>query len=208
MIKLHGMHIRQNFLPFNTKAAILQPKLLPVIIKTTDQPLSCINCRYINLPTYHFCTNCGYPIHPNKDNLSIYNLRVKRRKALENSCAEQILQARNALYILASFFVLGIFYLFSADNATFIKGVIMLFLCALYAGLGRWSLVKPFTAFLIGLMIILTFIAITAWSRFIDGRADSYFFYILFIQFIFIFYLWRGTKAAFQAEMLEEEVKI
>ena len=140
--------------------------------------------------------------------MNIYNLRVTRRKAIEKSCSIKILQARNALYTLAGFLSLGIFYSFSKDNGTFLKGIVLLFLCAIYAGLGRWSRAKPFTSFLIGLMILLTFAAITTWSEFVEKIASSYDFYILFIQGIFIYYLWHGTKAAFHAELLEDETKL
>ncbi len=202
------MHIPEYFTAFNTKAAIIKSRLFPLKTSHNNYPLTCLNCKFINSIEYHFCTNCGYPIHPNKDNLNIYNLRVNRRKAIEKSCAIKLVQSRNALYTLAGFLGLGIFYAFSDDNATYIKGIVMLFLCAMYAGLGRWSLAKPFTSFLIGLMILLTFAAITSWSEFIEKKSNSFAFYILFLQGIFIYYLWQGTKAAFHAEMLEEETKL
>ncbi len=202
------MHLPPFFTAFNTKSALIKSRLLPVKTSDNHYPLTCTNCKFINLPEYHFCTNCGYPVYPNKDNVAIYNLRLSRRKAIEKSCSVKILQARNAMYILAGIMVLGIFYLFSDEKQGVIKGVVMLVSGGIYAGLGKWSLTRPFTSLLIGLMIIITFSAISIWAEFSKRGAGFDTFYMIFIQGIFIYFLWQGVKAAFMADVLEEEFKI
>ena len=123
-------------------------------------------------------------------------------------CQARTLMARNALYVLATILMLGVFYLFSGSRVTVIKGLVILLLGSIYAGLGWWSLSKPFTSLLIGLMILVTFAAIYFWAELSNGNQGYYLYYTLFIHSIFIYLLWQGTKAAFQSDMLEEESKI
>lgn len=202
------MHVPSYFTAFNTKAALLHSRLLPGKINQNKYPLTCGNCKFVNPIDHHFCINCGFPIFPNKDTLTIYSIRLKRRKAIELSCSVRILQARNALYILATLLMFGLFYIFSAGKESVIRGTVMLVLGVIYAGLGRWSVFKPFTSFLIGLMLMLTFAAISTWAQFYEKEATSYALYTIFIQVIFIYFLWQGVKGAFHADILEEETKL
>ena len=197
-----------TFIALDIRDAILKSYLLPLKTDKNDFPISCGHCKFINHVDYHFCTNCGYPVCPNKDNLIVYNLRLNRRKATERMCQARTLMARNSLYVLATILTVGVFYIFSGSRVTVIKGLVMLLLGSIYAGLGWWSLYKPFTSLLIGLMILVTFTAIYSWAELSKGNPGYYLYYTLFIQSIFIYSLWQGTKAAFQSGMLEEESKI
>jgi len=171
-------------------------------------PLTCGNCSFINRADNNFCTNCGYPIYPNKDRLTIYNFRLSTRKNMQKSCFTKITYARNTLYVLATCSMLGVFYLFSSAKEKMITGVVMVVLGILYAGLGRWSLKKPFTALLISLMVMLSFTAIQTWARFSSIFTTAGGVYLLIVQIILIYFLLQGVQGAFHADILEEEFKV
>ena len=202
------MHVPPSFTALNASRAFLKSRLLPVRSHQNKYPLTCGNCSFVNPIDHQFCTNCGFPMLPNKDTLSVYTTRLKRRKAIKLSCKVRLLQARNALYIIATLLMFGLFYIITGGRQSVVQGTVMLVLGVIYAGLGRWSVTKPFTSFLIGLMLMLTFAAIITWAQFYEKKASSYAFYTLFIQVIFIYFLWQGVKGAFQADILEEETKL
>ena len=159
------MQLPNSFLAFNASAALQKSKLLPLTTELNSYPVACCNCSFVNHKEYNFCTNCGYPIHPNKDRLALYNFRLEKRKNMQRICSVKIEHARNALYVLAACSMLGVFYVFSNVKQTVITGFVMVLLGIIYAGLGRWSLQKPFTALLISLIIMLTFAAINTWAE-------------------------------------------
>lgn len=140
--------------------------------------------------------------------METWKMRMKIRKSIEVMCKVRLLQARNALYILATIMAIGLSYLFSPNRATVIKGIIMLMLGVIYWGLGRWSLTRPFTALLIGLMLVLTFVAVNTLTSVANNETGFNLLYPLFIQGMFVYFLWRGVNAAFRADMLEEESKL
>src|SRR5690349_23278451 len=129
---------------FNTPAAIKRSRLLP--FKFAKSLLStCNNCNFVNLTSHNYCTNCGYPLLANKDQLTLYNYRLKLRKDMLKKAEQTVQFARNTLYIIAILCVLGAVFVF-ADIGGMLTAVVLLVVAALFAGLGRWSLVKPFTA--------------------------------------------------------------
>jgi len=202
------MQLPNSFSAFNALAALQKSKLLPVSTEVNDYPVMCSKCSFVNHKDYNFCTNCGYPIHPNHDRLALYNFRLEKRKNMQRNCSVKIEHARNALYVLAACSMLGIFYVFSDVKQTVITGLVMVLLGIIYAGLGRWSLQKPFTALLISLIIMLTFAAINTWAELSSMFTTAGGFYMLMIQMILIYFLLRGVKGAFHADILEEEFKI
>lgn len=202
------MQLSKTFPDFNTTAALQKSKLLPVTTQLNSYPLTCCNCSFVNRKDYNFCTNCGYPVHPDNDRLALYNFRLEKRKNMQRVCSVKIEHARNALYVLAACSMLGIFYVFSNVKQTVITGFVMVLLGILYAGLGRWSLHKPFTALLISLMIMLTFAAINTWIELSSMFTTAGGVYMLMIQMILIYFLLGGVKGAFHADILEEEFKL
>jgi hypothetical protein len=84
----------------------------------------------------------------------------------------------------------------------------MLLLAAIYITLGRWTLTRPFTALLISLLLMLTFIAINAWAELSSMFATPAGIYLLVIQIALTYFLVQGVKAAFHADILEEEFKL
>ncbi len=191
-----------------TCAAINNSTLLPFRTNLNQHPVACANCRFINRTTNNFCTNCGYPVHPNKAQLEIYNKRLQQRKDLQNYCREKILYARNTLYLLGAFCAIGVTYSFSSRRIALMRCFVMLLLAAIYITLGRWTLTRPFTALLISLLLMLTFIAINAWAELSSMFATPAGIYLLVIQIALTYFLVQGVKAAFHADILEEEFKL
>jgi hypothetical protein len=201
------MYLPDSFGLFNKSLAFKKSRLLPVTSFKKNLPLSCGNCHFINQATNNFCTNCGYPVYPNKDRLNIYYLRLAQRKNLQRLAFAKIANARGALYVLAACSMLGFFYLFSHWKEVVLRGLIMVILGVIYAGLARWSLQKPVTSLLIGLIIMLTFAAIYIWAEITSLFNTPETLFLLIIQVILIYFLVEGVKAAFQADILEEEFK-
>jgi hypothetical protein len=201
------MTVPDSSTAFNASLALFRCRLLPVATHVNNFPLTCIHCRFVNQATNNFCTHCGYPVYPNQDRLAIFNLRVTQKKNLQRSALAKVSSARNALYVLAACCMLGVFYLFSDWKEIVVRGFVMVILGVIYTGLARWSLVKPVTALLIGLILMLTFAAIYIWAEVTSFFRLSTGIYLLIIQIILIYFLFEGVKAAFQADILDEEFK-
>ena len=84
----------------------------------------------------------------------------------------------------------------------------MVLLGLIYAGLGTWSLQKPFTSLLISLIIMLTFVAINTWAEITSFSSTMGAIYLFIIQLVLIYFLLQGVKGAFHADILEEEFKL
>jgi hypothetical protein len=198
----------RKFLSADVSTALEKSRLLPVKTYQDDCPVICFNCGFVNEKDHNFCTNCGYPVRPNDERLALYHFRQQKRKSLQHNCMVKIEHARNALYVIASFSMLGIFYVFSNVDQKAITGLVMVFLGIIYAGLGRWSLQKPFTSLLISLIIVVTFTAINTWAEISSKFTTRGGIYLFIIQIILIYFLLQGVKSAFHADILEEEFKL
>ena len=193
---------------FDKVTAFNRSRLLPFTSGSTKSPVVCYRCSFINSVDYNFCINCGYPVHRSKNEVELYYQRLRGRKDLQQKNFLKIAHARNALYFLAGTSMLGIFYLFSEWKQFVLKGMLMVFLGIIYAGLARWSLTKPFTSLLISLMLLLTFAAINTWAEITGKGASAYGMFLLCIQIVFIYFLLQGVKGAFSADVLAEEFKL
>lgn len=206
-LKLHKMQPVPSFILFNPEAALRVNRLLPVKTDVSGLPATCRNCKYVNRANYNYCTNCGFPIHPDQLNLALFNRRLQQKEQLKRQSLTKIAYARNALYLLAAFSMFGIVSIFSGYKAAVVKGFVMVVLGVIYAGLGRWSVRKPFTALLISLIIILSFVAINTWAEFTSKTVSSHGALLFALQLVLVYILLQGVKGAFHADILEEDVK-
>jgi hypothetical protein len=202
------MQLPASLPAFNVDAALRLSKVLPLVSPAKTWLVCCCKCSFVNQKQYNFCTHCGYPIYSDGDSLRRYQLRLESRNNLQRNCSVKIEQARNALYVIAAFSMIGIFYLFSGARQTAITGFVMVLLAMIYAGLARWSVKKPFTALLISLIIMVTFTLINTWAELSSRVASVSSFYLFLIQMILIYFLLQGVKCAFRADILEEEFKV
>ncbi len=202
------MKLQYPFKTIKTSTAINNSRLLPFRTNLNQHPVTCANCIFINRTTNNFCTNCGYPIHANQAHLAMYNKRLQQRRDLQNYCRIKISNARNTLYLLGAFCAIGVTYSLSSRRIALMRCFVMFLLAAIYIILGRWTLTRPFTALLISLLLMLTFIAINAWAELSSMFATPAGIYLLVIQIALTYFLVQGVKAAFHADILEEEFKL
>ncbi len=196
-----------SFILFNADEALRISRLLPVRTDVNTFPVLCRNCKYVNRANYNYCTNCGFPLHPDHINIALYNHRLIEKEKLKKQSLTKIAHARNALYILAAFSMFGIISIFSAYKQAVVKGFVMVVLGIIYAGLGRWSVQKPFTSLLISLILVLTFVAINTWAEFTSTTVSSNGAFLFVIQMVLVYILFEGVKGAFHADILEEDIK-
>ncbi len=125
------------------------------------QASSCSKCNDIIEIESVYCSNCGYPEHGTKSDVSKYHAyrAIERNKNMDAD--KRIRSARNTLYVMAGISVLvGVFGFFmNYDSATLITNGI---LSVIYLVLGYWSSEKPVMALLLGLLLYLTTIIISA----------------------------------------------
>jgi hypothetical protein len=200
------MNLRSSTAFLNDSSALLKSRLLPVTTTNCQAPVSCSKCMYVNRVTNNYCTNCGFPIIPDENCLSIYNKRLQQQLDFKSNCNLKISYARNTLYVLAACCAFGLTYFATGRREGVAKGMIMLTLSGLYLVLGRWTLKRPFTSLLISMLIMLTFIAITAWAEITTLYITSSGFYTIIIEVVLTYFIVRGVNAAFQADILEEEL--
>ncbi len=203
----HMVNLRQHT-PFNMAKALTNNRLLPFKATVLVNWTTCVNCNFLNLSSYHYCTCCGYPVQPNNDRVKLYTYRLQQRKELLQKLEMHIMYARNTLYILAAVCMMGVAYFFTDDRQNILRGFASLTVAAIFTGLGRWSLIKPFTALLISFLMVLTFIAINTWAQFMDLFTTTIGLYTLLIQIVCFLFLTRGLQAAYKADIMEEEFKI
>jgi hypothetical protein len=199
------MKLDNSFALFNARRVLQKSTLLPVTTTNCEAPVACTKCMYVNRITNNYCTNCGFPIIPDENCLTVYNNRLQERLDLQKNCNLKITYARNTLYVLATCCAFGITYFLSERRDAIAKGIIMLTLSALYLFLAKWTLKKPFTSLLISMLMMLTFIVITAWTE-LTTYITSSGFYTIIIEVVLTYFIVQGVKAAFRADILEEEL--
>jgi hypothetical protein len=185
---------------------VSQIELLPVLFQTEDHPFICRKCRYVNQAHYSFCTDCGFPISAGKAQLRMHIMRRKQLKQLLQDCYIKISAARTTIYIIAAICLLGIAFLFSDNNQSVIRGILLLLSSTLFVALAKWSNTKPFTALLICLLMLVSYVAITTWTQFNMMLSSATRVYVLIVELGLVYFLVQGVKAAWQADILETEI--
>jgi ribosomal protein L37E len=205
---LQWMQLSSSSQAFNTRESWRLTRLLPVSTHVNGYPVTCNNCGYVNNASNNYCTNCGFPAKPNSDRMALYNFRLFKRKEFLKECEGAIARARTTLYFMSVICITGIGYLFSNNRTNHLRGGVLMILSLIYFLLGRWSIKNPFTALLISFLMLISFMAINMWAEFIKMFTTATGVYLLFVQFILFYFLFRGVKAAYQVDIIEEEFKI
>lgn len=124
-------------------------------------PQTCSNCQSNIEIEALFCSNCGYPENGTEKEKAVFFAKKAMDKNKHVDAGEKINSARNTLYVIAALsFVFGlIFYFSSKDILVLITNII---LAVLYVALGLWSSKKPLMALLLGLVLYITTIVISA----------------------------------------------
>lgn len=181
--------------------------LLPVRWYNAEAPFTCSDCGFVNRASYQYCTNCGYPTHPDAEQVALYKFNQFQRKQLVKSCHNTVRQARATLYIMSAVSLLGIGVYATGHKWSSPRVWVLVIASVLYFTLARWSLSKPFSAFLISFLMLISFMAINTMASYRKVFTSVISFNLVAVQFIFFYFLFKGIKAAYQADILEEEFK-
>ena len=136
-----------------------------------------------------FCLNCGYPENGTEKDVAQFYGRRAMQKNKNIDAEEKIKSARTTLYVIAgATLVFGlIFYFSNKDLFTLATNFVVFFI---YLLLASWSTKKPLMALLLGLLLYLTTIILSAIvdpSSLVRG---------VLWKVIIIFYLGKGIYSA------------
>jgi len=125
------------------------------------QATACSKCDSIIETENVFCSNCGYPENGTEKDIAVFHANNAMERNKNMDAGKKIKSARNTLYVMAGIsFLSGIFLFFQDyDSAILVTNVI---LSLIYLVLGYWSMKKPVMALLLGLLLYLTTIIISA----------------------------------------------
>ena len=107
--------------------------------------------------------------------------------------------------MIAAFLLLGVGALFSESKYSVMRGVLLVISALLYIGLARWSNKRPFTAFLISLILLVSYVVVNTWGDVKNMFANAAQVYVLLIEWVLIYFLVQGVKAAWRADILEKD---
>jgi hypothetical protein len=193
---------------FYTSDLLHKWKLLPFIAKADDLPFTCNMCGYVNAHVNKFCTNCGYPSKPLSHLVGEYNFRLFKQKQLIKNYQITIARARVTLYIMSAICAAGFGAVFLHFEKHPTRGIVLLIFSSVFLLLSRYTLSRPFTSLLISFLILTSFIIINTWAEMKKIFPSGTGVYLLVVQFIMIFFVFKGMDAAYQYNILEEEMKI
>ncbi len=125
------------------------------------QELSCTQCQSLIKEEQKFCSGCGFPQRGTAGEKAKFHAEQSMARGKSREAPKLIKQARNTLFFVAGItFLYGIIIFFAQDDtATFIAAAIM---TIIYLILGFWSQQKPLIALVLGLLLYLTNIVLSA----------------------------------------------
>lgn len=187
------------------QSKIVKNNLLPYRFNNTNSPEICYQCAFVNEPINNYCINCGYPLKPAKEFLGRHQYRLFKRDQLLIKNNAAISRARNTLYVFAAICLMGFFFIFSNLQAYKIRGAILIMLSAIYYFLAKCTKKNPFTSLLISFIILTCFILINTWAEMKKIFPSTTGIYLLLVQFLMFYFLFKGMEAAYHNEVIEEE---
>lgn len=136
-----------------------------------------------------FCTNCGYPEHGTDKDVAVFHAHNAMEKNKNIDADKRVKSARTTLYVMAGIsFIFGLILFFNdLDIAALFADLI---LCIIYLCLAYWSKQKPVMALLLGLLLFLTTMILSALidpSTLLQG---------FLWKILIIFYLGKGIYSA------------
>ncbi len=124
--------------------------------------LTCSHCKnLIESSEAIFCNHCGFPENGTKEQKGKFYGQLAIKKNRNIDAKDKIKSARNTLFILAGIVAIFGLLAYSTHQDILILGINFL-LSLIYLTLAFWSEKKPMMALLIGLLLYITTIAITA----------------------------------------------
>ncbi|MBO6880340.1 hypothetical protein [Winogradskyella sp.] len=122
---------------------------------------SCSICKTPMQTENIYCPECGFPENGTDSDVAKFHARNAMKKNQHMDAGKKIRSARNVLYVMAGIIILfGVVSFFNdQDIALLISNVIV---GIIYLALGSWTSKKPLVAILLGLLLYLTTIIISA----------------------------------------------
>ena len=127
----------------------------------TTITLTCIHCDTPIHETHMFCEECGYPLKGSEQDVAKFYAKRVMDKRKTNNAEEKIKSARNTLYVMAGIIVVFGLFLFY-KNADISGLIINIIVGVIYILLGVWSKQRPLIALLLGLLLYVTIVVVTA----------------------------------------------
>ncbi len=182
-------------------------RLQPVVYRQADYVI-CGHCYYINELAFHFCTQCGIPLHPEEPQpQTLYNVRAKQRQELLDQLEGPIQTARITLYLLTAFCCLGIVFLLNQPGDQYLLVAVLVLLGLLFGGMAHWSSSKPFTALLIGFITLGMFFLLSFLGKLSSVFSSVQGVYSIFISIVVLYILFKGIRAAYKAAIIHAETE-
>ncbi|MFH4964698.1 hypothetical protein V8G69_06805 [Gaetbulibacter sp. M235] len=123
--------------------------------------LECSICKTTLDSGSVYCSNCGFPENGTEKEIAIFhaNKVIENRKIKDAD--DKIKSARNTLYVMSGIsLVFGVILFFSMNDVSIL--ITNVVLSIIYLVLAFWSSQKPLMALLLGLLLYLTTIIISA----------------------------------------------
>ena len=126
-----------------------------------EETLLCNHCETSVNDDDAFCQDCGYPLKGNEQDVAKFYAKRAMNKNKNIDAAEKIKSAKNTLFVIAGVVLLFaiVRYLSIGDIADLIINFIV---CCMYILLGFWTEQKPLIALLLGLLLYVTLVVISA----------------------------------------------
>lgn len=129
--------------------------------KIITNALECKHCDTPHDEASLFCHECGYPLKGTEEDVAKFYAKRVMDKRKSKDAEKKIKSARTTLYVIAGIImVFGFFIFLSSKDVTAL--IINIIVGVIYIVLGTWSKHKPLIALLLGLLLYLTIIVITA----------------------------------------------
>lgn len=180
--------------------------VLPAIERNACVAEICKHCSYINEIEYAYCTNCGYPLH-NELLVDAYNKKLKERNELLFKAQSAVLVARIMLYIMGSFILLGVLFVFSESNSKYVIAMLALTTSGLFFFLALWSRSNPFSAMLTAFIILITFSAINIFNKLVQSFTTSQGLIGMLLCLSLLFIVFKGVQGAYYVTLMKQELQ-
>ena len=136
-----------------------------------------------------FCTHCGFPERGTEEEKSRFHAHKVIEARDEREAKQRVSSARTTLYVVSGLMFLGGLIYFFIDNDISVL-ITYIILSVIYLILGYWSQSKPLIAIILGLLVYLTLIVLSAIAD------PTSIFSNIIIRIIIIVYLAKGVYSA------------
>lgn len=138
-----------------------QSKVLMEVPQSIILQSECKHCETPVKEDHSFCSECGFPLKGSDQDVAKFYAKRVMDKRKTNNAHEKIKAARKTLFIIAAIItVFGFFIYYKTQDL--VPLIINLVVSVVYVVLGVWSKQRPLIALILGLLLYLTLIIITA----------------------------------------------